>query len=281
MPDEAGVPSSGGVTVADVAYQQVDGQPMLARLYRPARPVAALVEVHGGAWTSNDRLKNEPIVAPLAADGTLVMSIDFRMPPQAAYPASIADINLAVRWLKSRAAEFGIDAAKVGLLGTSSGGHQVLLAAVKPDDPRYGALPLPGGGAVDASVAYAVACWPIADPLDRYRMAQREGKANLVANHDAYWGSEAAMQDGSPQRIVESRSHAALPPIFIVHGTKDGNVRHTASERYAATYREAGGSAEVKIYEGQPHAFIGENVGHPDSMDAIARIAAFIRRHGR
>ncbi len=280
MPDEAAVKASSNVKVEDVAYQQVDGKSMLARLYRPAKPLAALVEVHGGAWVSNDRLRNAPIVGPLAADGTMVMSIDFRMPPQAGYPASIADINLAIRWLKSRAAEFGFAADKVGLLGTSSGGHQVLLAAVKPDDPRYGALPLPGAK-TDARVAFAIACWPIADPLDRYRMAQREGKTNLVANHNAYWGSEAAMQDGSPQRIVESGQHSALPPIMIVHGTEDGNVKHTASERYAATYRKAGSTADVHIYQGQPHAFIGENVGHPDSVDAIGKIAAFIRRHGR
>ena len=280
MPDEAAAKTSGSVTIEDVAYQQVNGKPMLARLYRPAKPVAAVVEVHGGAWVSNDRLRNAPIVTPLAADGTLVMSIDFRMPPDAGYPASIADINLAIRWLKSRATEFGIDAAKVGLLGTSSGGHQVLLSAVKPDDPRYAALPLPGAKA-DARVAYAMACWPIADPLDRYRMAQRDGKANLVANHHAYWGNEAAMQDGSPQRIVESGQHSALPPILIVHGTEDGNVKHTASEHYAATYRKAGGTADVHIYQGQLHAFIGENIGHPDSIDAIGKIAAFIRRHGR
>ena len=154
MPDEAAVKASSNVKVEDVAYQQVDGKSMLARLYRPAKPLAALVEVHGGAWVSNDRLRNAPIVGPLAADGTMVMSIDFRMPPQAGYPASIADINLAIRWLKSRAAEFGFAADKVGLLGTSSGGHQVLLAAVKPDDPRYGALPLPGAK-TDARVAFA------------------------------------------------------------------------------------------------------------------------------
>jgi acetyl esterase/lipase len=280
MPDEATTIPTGEVTVEDVAYQNVNGRPMLARLYRPARPLAALVEVHGGAWTSNDRLRNEPMVTPLAADGTLVMSIDFRMPPEAGYPASIADVNLAIRWLKSHAADYGINPGKVGLLGTSSGGHQVLLAAVKPDDARYAALPLPGGTA-DARVAYAIACWPIADPLDRYRMAEREGKARLVANHDAYWGGEAAMQDGSPQRIVEAGEQTALPPILIVHGTEDGNVKHTASERYAATYRKAGGTAEVHIYEGQPHAFIGEDVSHPDSVDAIGRIAAFIRRQGR
>ena len=83
------------------------------------------------------------------------------------------------------------------------------------------------------------------------------------------------------KRQVENGQQSALPPILIVHGTKDSNVKHTASERYVATYRKAGGTADIHIYQDQPHAFIGDDMGHPDSVDAIGKMAAFIRRHGR
>src|SRR3954452_10637723 len=134
-------------TVEDLEYQKQGGKPILARLYRPAGkgPFPAVCEVHGGAWTSGDRLNNVDIAKALAADGTLVLSLDFRMPPEAPYPTAIADINFGVRWLKAHATEFGSRPELVGGLGTSSGAHLLLLSTLRPADPRYAALPLVGG----------------------------------------------------------------------------------------------------------------------------------------
>ena len=91
------------VVTEDIEYLRHGGKPLLARLYRPkgAGPASALVEVHGGAWTSGDRLNNAVIATTLAAAGSVVLSLDFRMPPEAGYPASIADINLGIRFLKA------------------------------------------------------------------------------------------------------------------------------------------------------------------------------------
>ena len=96
------------VRVEDVEYQRQGGRPMLARLYRPsgAGPFPAALQVHGGAWVNKDRTDNDFIAKALAESGILVASIDFRMPPEAPYPASLADINLATRWLKANAGEF-------------------------------------------------------------------------------------------------------------------------------------------------------------------------------
>src|SRR6266851_241588 len=136
-----------GVRIEDVEYQRQGARALLARLYRPAGagPHPAVVQVHGGAWVNKDRTDNDFIARAFAESGILVASIDFRMPPEAPYPASLADINLAVRWLKARARLYGSRPDWVGSMGTSSGGHQVLLAAMRPDDPRYAALPLPEG----------------------------------------------------------------------------------------------------------------------------------------
>ena len=100
----------------DVEYQRQDGQPLLARLYQPIGPgpFPAVLEVHGGRWTGGDRFNNVAIAETLATDGVVVLSIDFRMPPQARYPDTIADVNLGIRWLKTNAAKFNSRANLVG-----------------------------------------------------------------------------------------------------------------------------------------------------------------------
>src|SRR5204862_4831303 len=151
MPEVA-IPARFEIETRDIEYSSHDNEPLLARLYRPigGGPFPALVEVHGGAWASGDRLNNAPLDEALAKSGIVVLAIDFRMPPEHRYPASIADINFATRWLKAHAAEFGSRRELVGGLGTSSGAHQLLLSALKPEDPRYAALPLADAAGEDA-----------------------------------------------------------------------------------------------------------------------------------
>src|SRR5580658_4870564 len=170
----------------DVEYQRQDGQPLLARLYQPIGPgpFPAVLEVHGGAWTGGDRFNNVAIGEALAADGIVVLSIDFRMPPVARYPDTIADVNLGIRWLKANAAKFNSRPDLVGGLGTSSGGHMILLSALRPTDARYTKLPLPGA---DASLRFVVACWPVADPLQRYRVKKEAGQERFVISHEKFW----------------------------------------------------------------------------------------------
>jgi acetyl esterase/lipase len=100
--------------------------------------VPLVVEVHGGAWCNGDRLNDAIINEPLAKSGVVVAALDFRMPPEGGYPASLADINYAIRWLKTRAVELGSKPDLVGALGVSSGGHQaMLLAMVLPCHDQY------------------------------------------------------------------------------------------------------------------------------------------------
>src|SRR3954453_20282921 len=144
MADQVQIPAHFEIEVRDLEYQRHGDAALLARLYRPigSGRFPALVEVHGGAWASGDRLNNAPLDEALAKSGIVVLAIDFRMPAEHRYPASIADINLPTRWLKAHAGEFGTRRDLVGELGTSSGAHQLLLSALKPAEPRYAALPL-------------------------------------------------------------------------------------------------------------------------------------------
>ena len=126
----------------EVAWEDVEYRPgLLARIYRPegTGPFHAVMEIHGGAWNNNDRTQNAPMVQELAAHGLVVASIDFRLGREGAYPLAMQDINFATRWLKHHAAEFGAVPEALGGLGLSSGGHQVMLSAMRPRDPRYSA----------------------------------------------------------------------------------------------------------------------------------------------
>lgn len=265
----------------DIEYCRHGGKPLLARLYRPvgapgARP--AVVDVHGGAWTSADRTQNAVISTALAAAGTVVLALDFRMPPEARYPAAIQDINLGIRFLKAHAAEYGSHAARVGGFAGSSGGHQLMLAALRPGDPRYAALPLTSAkaGALDARLAFIALGWPVLDPLRRYQMAQERGNTRLLEAHHAFFGGEAAMIEGNPQLVLERGEATDLPPALILQGTNDDNLPPDMADRFVAAYRARGGTVTLEKFPGEPHTFITKDPASAAAQRGLALIKAFI-----
>jgi acetyl esterase len=268
-------------SVEDVEYLRHGEKPLLARLYRPAGagPHPGVVEVHGGAWTTNDRLANVAMHEALARAGVFVMAVDFRMPPEARFPASLCDINYAIRWVKLNAKRYGVRLDRIGGLGTSSGGHQLMLSTLRPRDATYSATRLPGGELFDASLGFIVLCWPITDPLARYRMVTSNGNDRLAAAHRAYWPDEAAMADANPQLILERGEAGRLPPVLVLQGTADDNVTPDMADRFAAAYRSATGELQLVKFEGQPHAFVARDPAAPESRRALDLITGFVLRH--
>lgn len=266
------------VDVRDVEYQRQTGKPLLARIYRPKGPgpFATIVDVHGGAWNNGDRTSNAGINQALAARGIVVAALDFRQPPEAGYPASIRDVNLGVRWLKAHAAEFNGTAA-VGAFGNSSGGHQVMLHALRPRDASYSALRLPEHPEVDASVAYVIAAWPVIDPLFRFRFAKESNRQELVDAHISYWQTEEAMAEGSPQTAVDRDERVDLPPVLYLLKANDKNHPLEMQERFISSYRKRGGAIEVDTFDGLEQRIV-PSPGQPETMRLIETVAAFIRR---
>ena len=265
-----------GLTIEDLAYRTVGGQALLGRLYKPADAQALVAEVHGGAWTANDRTTNAASHHHLAASGVAVFALDFRLAPAHRYPAAIEDVSYGIRWIKANAARLGLRARLVGGLGTSSGGQQVTLAALRYDDPKY-AAPEASLGAHDGRLDFVVACWPILDPLARYRMAREKGLKNLVEAHHAFWPDEPAMAEGNPQLVLERGEASATPPMLVLQGTADQNVEHERAERFAQAYRAAGGELELVKFPGEPHNFVARDPAAPAAIEALGRISTFVR----
>jgi len=281
------------IDIEDVEYVRHGDKPLLARLFKPrgTGPFPLIVELHGGAWCRGDRLNDTTINEPLAKSGVVVAALDFRMPPVAAYPASLADTNYAIRWLKTRASELGSRPELVGVLGVSSGAHQAMLLGMRPRDPRYSAVSLPAtAAAVDASVRCVVMCWPVIDPLARYRYAKKlkeGGKPypdlvdQVLPCHDEYWQTEEAMAEGNPVLALERGERVELPPVLYLQGTRDVAHPRPDLDRFVAEYRKTGGQIELELFEGEGQAFITRNSGSPNARKAIDKIIEFVHREIR
>lgn len=267
------------VTVTERVYRTVDGAELPATLYTPAAdgPFPAAVYVHGGTWVGGSRFSNEATVRELASNRVTVLAIDFRTPPAARYPSPVSDVWSAITWLKRHADEARTRPGLVGGLGFSSGGHQLMLAAMRPRDPRYRD---PDNAGFDSSLAFAVLCYAVLDPLERYRVARREAKSALLAGHAAYWPSEADMDEGSPQRILERGEQAVLPPILALQGRDDQNLTPDMAEKFVTAYRGRGGAAELVVYDSAPHGFLRKHPESPAAGDASRRMTRFIQGFG-
>jgi acetyl esterase/lipase len=288
--------------VEDVEYLRHGDKPLLARVFRPRGegPYAALVECHGGAWCLSDRTTERLRHEAMASHGIVSIALDFRSGNEDPYPASVQDINYAVRWAKANARALKTRPDLIGLSGQSSGGHLAMLVAMRPDDPRYAAIPLPGAPAdaatpaPDASVHCVVMSWPVINPFSRYRLARRElaginppeWPKSIIARQDAYWGCEANMAEGSPLLALERGEKVLTPPAVwfqgrgdILHDYKDPESDFPGNEpqRFVANYRKAGGEITLEYIDMERHA--GHSPDLSKTGDMFERMVAFVRRH--
>jgi acetyl esterase len=269
------------IKVWDVGYRRDPARPLMARIYQPqgAGPFPALLDLHGGAWNDQDRTANVPMDERLAASGILVAAIDLRRAHEAPYPASVADVNYGVRWLKWKAAQWKGDATTLGALGSSSGGHELQLCAMRPRDPRYNAHPLPDAPRLDASLAYVIVRSPISDPLARYEQAKKMAREHLIKASENYFKPWESIFEGNPQLILERGEAVTLPPMFVLQGELDDNVLPAVQEKFVAAYRKAGGEIDYELFLGCEHRWVINPGPQTDRADEMVK--AFIARQLR
>ena len=265
--------------VSEVEFRRaVSGRMLMARVYQPqgVGPFPTLLDLHGGAWNNKDRFANEPMDRAVAQSGVLVVAVDLTLAPEAPYPASVQDGNYGVRWLKSKAAEWNGAAAALGVLGSSSGGHVAQLLGLRPRDPRYNAIALPSAPNVDATVAYIATRSPISDTVARFIFSACWKRANMIKSNQTYFKPWDTISEANPQQIVERREAATLPPMLIMQGALDDNVLPAVQEKFAATYRAAGGQCELHVFEGCEHEWVAKPGPQTDRAHEMVR--GFIAR---
>ncbi|MFP6748930.1 MAG: alpha/beta hydrolase [Alphaproteobacteria bacterium] len=251
-------------TTEDFDYLRHGDRALKLRLFRPpgAGPHPVVIDLHGGAWTAGDLSGCQARDEVLVKQGIAMAALDFRHGGDG-YPASLIDINHAIRWLKARAGQMRLDPNRVGLTGQSSGGHLAMLSAMRPMDPRYSSIELAADApTVTAHVRCVAMTWPVINPLSRYRHALRlragaeppAWTGNIPERHDLYWQNEDNMEEGNPMLALERGEGVETPPAIWIQGQPDqihdyrdpdSELPLNEPERFATRYREAGGEIEV------------------------------------
>lgn len=267
------------VETTDEVYATRDDVTLLARVHRPvaATDVPVLVDAHGGAWRYFDRTADDYQGRGLAARGVAVIAVDFRQGPAHRWPAPVEDLLDAMAWVTSEAERLGVDPARMGMMGGSSGGHLALwatLSALELEPPA----PRP---------RLVVGLWPIADPLARY--AYLEGQLDtprteplfdpvrLRRAQERFFGDTDTMAAAAvPDRLTRRAPHG-LPPLWLAHPEHDQNVTRSMSQAMVDAWARAGGTAELEDFPGVGHGFV--NFGGPDADRCLDRIATVVARH--
>src|SRR5882672_8049513 len=263
----------------DVAVSEVElrrtpaGRMLMARIYQPkgAGPFPTVLDLHGGAWNRKDRFAEEPMDHALAASGLLVVAVDMTQAPEAPYPACVQDAHYAVRWLKANAATWNGDSSKMGIYGSSSGGHVAELLAMRPRDSRYSSIPLATAPDVDATVAWVALRSPISNTFARYENAERRHNEAMVKNNTVFFSPWQTIHESNPQEILERGEKVTLVPLLIMQGALDDNVLPEMQEKFAKTYRAAGGVCDYRLFENCVHEWVAEPGPQTDKAREVVK----------
>jgi acetyl esterase/lipase len=267
------------IRVSEVEYRRTNaGRQLMARIYEPAGtgPFPTVLDLHGGAWNAKDRKAEEPMDRAIAESGVLVVAVDLTLAPESPYPACVQDANYAVRWLKTKAASWNGNPAKIGVYGSSSGGHVAELLAMRPRDSRYNAIPLPEAPGADASVAYVAMRSPISNTFARYQNAEKLKRSAMIKNNTTFFVPWETIHESNPQEILDRHETITKVPFLIMQGALDDNVLPAVQERFAQTYRDAGGDVQYQLFEGCEHEWVAQP--GPQTDRALEMVKAFIAR---
>lgn len=228
----------------DIYIPKADGDP---------RPL--VVWIHGGGWRqgSKDRCR----AVPLLQKGFVVASINYRLSGHAVFPAQIHDCKAAIRWLRSHAVAFGVDPDRIGVWGSSAGGHLVALLGTSGDvEDLEGSIGVTGV----SSRVQAVCDWY--GPTDLLLMNKQAGDLGTL-DHDAPDSPESKLLGGTLQTVPDKAKRASPltyttsddPAFLILHGDKDRLVPWKQSELLESSLKEAGCDVQFSVVPGAGHGF--------------------------
>ncbi|MDB4981529.1 MAG: alpha/beta hydrolase [Myxococcales bacterium] len=261
-----------------IVYATVDGRPLALDVYRPVEPVAgarvpAVVVIHGGGWSADDKGDAPRASAWLAARGYAVFDVQYRLAPQPNWQTALGDVKCAIGWVKRHARDAGVDVDPdaVTLLGRSAGGHLALLAAYTPDDP---ALP-PSCEAGDTRVAAVISyygftdlTWAYANPGNPRVFDTRARVGNFLG------GTPATVPERYRLMSPTERATARAPRTLLVHGGRDRFVDVAHVELLASRLRALGVPHDVLVVPYAQHAFdfVAGGLGGQLAENSVLRI---------
>jgi acetyl esterase/lipase len=287
----------GGVrSLRDVTFAELSGfRPLTLDLYLPpsgGSPKPTVVFVHGGAWrhrTARDggEFRDFPaVLASVAARGYVVASVNYRFVGEVRFPGPVQDVEMAIRWLRAHAADYGIDSTRFVAWGSSAGGE---IAAVIGTGCGVATLEPPA--TKDAKGPPQSDC--VQGVIDWYGLIDPEfnaadlGKADVPSAHaseDAYLGCDVAKcppgwaRSASPLAYIDPKD----PPFLIQHGTADITVSPKQAQRLYDALHGAGVPAEIVFYPGLAHGFAKVPGGGPDdavNKQALDKVFEFLGRY--
>lgn len=259
----------------DIPYAGTDNPRQRIDLYLPKkrssdRPLPVVVFVHGGGWRAGDKRGGWRTVAPLVESGDFIgASVGYRLTDEAIWPAQIHDCKAAIRWLKANAQKYNLDPEKIGVTGTSAGGHLVAMLGTSGDVPELeGKL---GDHLKESSRVHCVV--DQFGPTDLLAMGGFHNNADSPESKligGAIQENKEATRKASPTSYVSKDD----PPCLFIHGTKDPLVPFSQSELLHAAFRKAGVDSVLVAVEGGKHGNFGGN-------EVAKRLRQFFDKHLR
>ena len=240
--------SKGVAIKRDIHYGPLPEQTLTT--CRPAaivasKPLPGVVLIHGGGWVSMDKNELMPLCSALARDGLFSATVDYRLvkkgDPGTRWPAQLADVQLAVRWLRANAVSLGLDASRICAYGESAGGHlAVFLAAKKTIEASDMAALL-----ADQPVSVICAVDNFG-PVDLTDPGPLRDLAELLVGKPLGLTTKAAFREASPLFLVDKDT----APIYIEQGSGDTLVQPAQSSKLLDALTESHVPARFATYPG-------------------------------
>jgi acetyl esterase/lipase len=255
--------------ISDVEYVPGGGASRSLDLYvpeaKPAKALPLIVWIHGGAWLAGN--KDRPNGTALLKEGFALASINYRLSKEAIFPAQIEDCKAAIRFLRAKAGEYGVDPARIGVFGSSAGGHLVALLGVAADKKDWEV----GEHLNQSSQVQAVCDW--FGPTNISTMGA-QSRSDSRLDHDAPDSPESKLI-GATVPDAPEKAKAASPltyvtaddtQMLIIHGDVDPVVPVQQSETFHAALEKAGVKSKLHIVKGGGH---GQGFQVPEVQQAV------------
>jgi len=233
----------------NLEYGKVGNRSLRLDLFRPEKPgkaVPGLIFIHGGGWSGGDRTMLRYYAVRYAEKGYVTACLSYRLSGEAPFPAAVQDCKCAVRWLRENAGTYGVDPAKLGVIGGSAGGHLAMMVGYSA-----GVADLEGDGghaAASSRVQAVVNFYGVYDMTTPF--ARHAGPVVQFLGDKPYEDAPDRYLRASPSRYLDKQA----PPTLILHGTIDDLVPISQSDALAARLKELGVPFVYDRLPGWPHA---------------------------